>query len=259
MSIRFSRVLVATSLRASLALRGSFLLQAGLMALNNLFFFTTWWVLLRRFDQIRGWRLHDVMALFGLSATAFGAAAVVCGGMYELARMINDGELDGLLSQPKSVLLRAIASRSRASGFGDMVSGVFLLALSGYWHWHTTPALLLAIALASVAFVSTCVLLHSLAFWLGRVEVLSRMLFDWTTALTTYPPSLFDMHTRILLFTILPAGLCAHLPIEVVRNFGLESAVLGSSAIAAFASLAGWVFHRGLRRYESGSRFGGWG
>jgi ABC-2 type transport system permease protein len=203
--------------------------------------------------------MHDVMALFGLSATGFGVAAVLCGGMHELARMVGDGELDALLAQPKSVLLRAVASRSRASGFGDIASGIGLLVLSGYWHWYTTPAVRLAIGLSSVAFVSAGVVMNSLAFWLGRVEVLARMLFDFTTAFTTYPPSLFDLGARALLFTLLPAGLCSYLPVELVRNFGFESSLLAAGTIAAYAAFAIAFFNRGLRHYESGSRFGVWG
>jgi ABC-2 type transport system permease protein len=259
MSTRFVLVLIATSLRASVALRGAFLLQAGLMALNNLFFFTTWWILLRHFDSIRGWRLHDVMALFGVSAAGFGGAAVLCGGMFELARLISDGELDALLAQPKSVLLRALASRTRASGFGDVASGTILLALSGYWHWYTTPTVLLAVILATVGFVASGVLAHSLAFWLGRVEVLSRQLFDFVTAFSTYPPALFDGVMRVLLFTVFPAGLCSYLPVEVVRDVTPAALLLATGAIGAYAALAILVFQRGLRRYESGSRFGVWG
>src|SRR5688500_9897809 len=123
MSLTFLGSLLRTSLRASVALRGAFVAQVALMALNNLFFFSTWWILFERFGDVRGWRMPDMLALYGVSATGFGVAAALCGGMFELSRLIAEGELDALLTQPKSVLLRAIASRSRASGWGDVLSG----------------------------------------------------------------------------------------------------------------------------------------
>jgi ABC-2 type transport system permease protein len=256
MDLRFTRALLATSLRASLALRGTFLLQVGLMALNNLFFFTTWWLLFQHFDQIRGWRMPDMLALYGVSATGFGLCAVTCGGMFELARTIAEGELDALLSQPRSVLLRAIASRSRASGWGDVLSGLSLLALSGYWQLQTTPAVLLSVVLAGTAFASCGVVLHSAAFWFGQVDGLARQLFEFVIAFSLYPPPLFGTGIRILLFTLLPAGLVAYLPVELVRDFHWSGALLAISAVLAYALLAGKLFALGLRRYESGSRFG---
>jgi ABC-2 type transport system permease protein len=256
MDLRFTRALISMSLRASVALRGAFLLQVGLMALNNAFFFSTWWLLFQRFDQIRGWRMPDMLALYGVSATGFGLAAVTCGGMFELGRAIAEGELDVLLSQPRSVLLRAIASRSRASGWGDVVSGLGMLGLSGYWHLQTTPAVLLAVTLAATAFASCCVVLHSAAFWFGQVEGLARQLFEFVIAFTLYPPSLFGAGLRVVLFTLLPAGLVAYLPVELVRDFHWSGALLAVGAVLAYALLAGQLFERGLRRYESGSRFG---
>jgi ABC-2 type transport system permease protein len=256
MDFRFARALLTMSLRASVALRGAFLLQVGLMALNNLFFFTTWWLLFQRFDQIRGWRMPDMLALYGVSATGFGLAAVTCGGMFELARAISEGELDTLLNQPRSVLLRAIASRSRASGWGDVLSGLGLLALSGYWQLQTTPAVLLAVVLCAVAFASCSVVLHSTAFWLGHVEGLARQLFEFVIAFSLYPPSLFGTGMRVVLFTLLPAGLVTYLPVELVRDFHWSGALLATSVVLSYALLAGKLFERGLRRYESGSRFG---
>lgn len=251
-TLRFAGALFATSLKASLALRGAFLLQALFMLINNLMFFSTWWILFRRFDSIRGYRLHDMLALFGITASGFGLAVVLCGGMLELARAISDGELDALLAQPKNVLVRAIASRSVASGWGDLVSGLGMIALCGYGHPF---AALLATLLAAVGFVSSAAVLHSSAFWLGRTDSLARSLLEFVMVFTLYPPTLFGGTLKLVLFTLLPAGLIAYLPIELLRDPSLGTlapAVLGSGCYALFAS---WLFHRGLRRYESGSRF----
>ena len=37
------------------------------MALDNVLFFSTWWLLFARFETIRGYRLPDMLALFGFS------------------------------------------------------------------------------------------------------------------------------------------------------------------------------------------------
>lgn len=259
MRMPFFARLLNTSLRASMALRGAFLLQVALMALNNVCFFTTWWILFQRYDQIRGWRMADMAALYGVSACGFGIAVVTCGGIYELARMINEGDLDSLLTQPRSILLRAIASRSRASGWGDLASGLFLLAMSGYLHGTGLLAALFAVALSAVAYIACGVVLQSTAFWFGRIETLARQVFDFTIGFSLYPPSLFGAGLRLVLFTLVPAALVSYVPVELLRDFHLEQALLAIGLVGAYATFAAWLFHRGLRRYESGSRFGVWG
>jgi ABC-2 type transport system permease protein len=255
-TLRFLSALTTTALKVSVAHRGAFLMQAAFMVLNNLLFLTTWWILFARFDHVAGYRMPDMLLLFGVSAGGFGLAIVLCGGMLELARAISDGDLDALLAQPKSVLLRAIASRSVASGWGDFASGLLLIALSGTPH---SCFALLAMLMAAVAFVATGCVAGSVAFWLGRADSLARSLLDVTITFTLYPPGLFGAGIKILLFTVLPAGVIAYLPIELVRAPSVEAFGAAAGAVIAYAGFASCVFAAGLRRYESGSRFGALG
>lgn len=258
-TLRFALSLFGTTLKASMALRTAFLLQASFMVLNNTIMFTVWWVLFERFEQIRGYRLPDMLALYGVAAAGYGLAMVTCGGMLEIARLIADGELDPLLAQPKSVLLRTLAVRSSPAGWGDLATGCVMLGLSGYVRWSTLPVAMLATLLAALGFVASAVLLHSSAFWLGRVESVARMFFHFVLAFTLYPPTLFEGGLKLVLYTLIPAGIIAYLPVELVRNFDLRTAAISVSAVASYALLACWLFTRGLRHYASGSRFGVWG
>src|ERR1051325_505127 len=89
---RFVRALLSTSLSAAMAHRGTFIMQAVLMALNNAIFFTFWVVLLRRVGTIRGYALADVVLLYGVVAGGVGLAVVLAGGVRHLARSIHEGE-----------------------------------------------------------------------------------------------------------------------------------------------------------------------
>src|SRR3954470_10977627 len=128
---RFSGALLATSLASAMAQRGAFLMQVGLMALNNAIFFTFWIVLFSRVAKIRGYGLSDVAVLYGVVAVGIGLAVTVAGGVPLLARFIHQGELDSLLSQPKPTLIYALGRRTVASGIGDVASGIAMIALSG--------------------------------------------------------------------------------------------------------------------------------
>src|SRR5215471_16072141 len=136
-NLTFAWALVTTNLKAAAALRGAFLMQVVFMILNNVTFFVFWWVLMRRVPDIRGWRLGDIEVLFGIVAAGFGLAVTVAGGVRHLGRLIHDGELDTLLTQPKPVLLHALGLRLQASGFGDVLSGIAFIMLADRVTWQS--------------------------------------------------------------------------------------------------------------------------
>jgi ABC-2 type transport system permease protein len=255
--LRFARALVGMNLRASLALRASFCLQAAFMFLNNLFFFSMWLIFFNRFSDVRGWDLGDMTVLFGVVAAGAGLFAIFAGGSQQLARMIVDGELDPLLAQPKSPLLQSVGSRSVASGWGDFATGVVFLGIAVSHHPAALPVAVVAALCSATVFVASAVVIHSLAFWLGRMETLARQVWEFQITFGLYPASLFSGLLKLFLFTVIPAGFVAYLPADLVRTPGwlLAGALLaGTAAYSAFAFV---VFHRGLRWYESGNRFGG--
>ncbi len=251
----FFRKLVATNLRAALALRAAFLLQAGFMLLNNLFFFVTWWIFFERFEEVRGWTLRDMASLYGVVTGAFGTTVIVFGGIRDIAERVANGELDAYLTLPADPLIHLAGSRSIASGWGDLASAPVFLLLLGSSAPGDIPFFLIGMACATVVFASTGVLIHSLAFWLGRIDSVARQIWDLTLLFSLYPRTIFSGALQVVLFTLIPAGFVGHLPVELVRR---PSALLLVSVVAAalfYAALAWWIFRIGLRRYASGSRF----
>jgi viologen exporter family transport system permease protein len=251
----FATALFATNLRAGLALRTAFVLQALFMVLNNLVFFVFWWVLLRRVPEVRGWRLADLEVLFGTTATSFGLVVAVTGGVRHLARAIDDGELDTLLTQPKPTLLYALGMRSSASGFGDVISGIGFLILSGHVTVTNSPLVAFVVAGGAATLLASGIVFFSLPFWLSRTETVSRQLWDLLVTFSLYPEPLFGGALRLLLFTVLPAGFVSYLPVAILRQPSAPAIVMFAAGAAAYLSIAAWTFGRGLRRYASGSRF----
>jgi ABC-2 type transport system permease protein len=254
-NLGFARQLVSRQLEASFALRGAFWLSVVLMFVNDLIFFSTWWILMARFGHVGGWRLDDMMCLYGITAAGFGLCVVVAGGINDLSRRIDEGDLDAFLTQPKSVLIQALASRTQPSGWGDISVGLGLFALSGKVQLETVPALLVGVLCGFVTFVACGIVAHSLAFWFGRTQTISRALWEFTLMFSMYPPALFGSGIRFVLFTLLPAGLVSYLPVELLRHpsWGALGAALGGSL--AYTAFAVWLFEQGLRRYASGNRF----
>lgn len=255
-SLRFLGALLATNLKASLALRGAFWTRAGFMCLNNLIFLIMWWVFFDHFAEVRGWKLADMLAIYAVAAGSFGLSVVLGAGVNDLARHISQGDLDTFLTQPKAPLLTTVASRSEAAGWGDMASAVLLFGLSGYVTPASIPVCLAAAICGCAVFLATCVMLHSLAFWLGDTYQFSRQASQFVLIFSVYPKTIFGGWLKFLLFTAVPAGFITFLPVDLVRGFTwpVMAAVLGGAL--GYVALAALVFHAGLRRYESGNRFG---
>jgi ABC-2 type transport system permease protein len=252
---RFLRKLVATNLKAGFALRGSFWLQAGFMVANNLIFWTVWVLFFNKFDALNGWRLPEMTALYGLVAAAFGLTQIFAGGLRNMAQVIADGDFDGFLTQPKSVLLHLAGSRSFPAGWGDIVSGIGLLAASGLVSLASTPLAVLLVVASAGFFVAFGIILHALAFWLGAVNSLARQCYEFLIMFSVYPQHIYTGALRVMLYTVLPAALIGYLPVEVLRSFSWGQLGIVVTSSVAYLGLATVVFRRGLRRYESGNRF----
>ena len=186
-NVSFTRALVATNFKATVALRGAFVIQVVFMALNNFTFFIFWWALMQHVTTLRGWQLGDIQMLFGMVAAAFGLTVTVAGGVRHLGRFIEDGDLDTLLTQPKPVLVNALGLRSQPSGFGDLVSGLIFIVWSGQISWSRLPIVVVVIAASAVIFVACGTVFFSLAFWLGRVETVATQLWELLVTFSLYP------------------------------------------------------------------------
>ena len=96
----------------------------------------------------------------------------------------------------------------------------------------------------------------SLAFWAAGARSLSRDLMDFTLLVSTYPASIYSGWTKLVAFTILPAGFVAMAPVALVRQPSWQAAGIALGGAAIYAALAAVVFHLGLARYRRGALAG---
>lgn len=241
------------NLATSMEYRISFLIQVVGMMLNNAVYFVFWILFFDRFRQVRGWRLHDMLVLFGIVAVGFGTSAYLFGGVRRLAETITGGGLDRHLSLPRSVLLRSLVSVSVASGFGDVIYGVLSFAASRPTGVDEVLRFAVGALAAASVFVGFVVLVQSLSFWLESAGILGTQAVNGMLTFAMYPIGIFEGPARLLLFTALPAGLMGFVPLRFTEAWSWS--VLGALALGSLGVLAlgAAVFHRGLRRYQSGS------
>ena len=248
-SFAFYRHVLALNIRSGFG-RG-FLMQMLFMILNNSIFWVTWVLFFGRFEHINGWKLPEVTLMYATCQLAWGIKIVLFGGTRNLARVISDGELDGYLLLPRSPLLYIASTRSFASGWGDMASGVVLVILSGMVTPAHAPYYLLGLACATTTFLASEVLLHSLAFWLGPTNMLSRQLTEFIIMLSCYPQNVYRGWLKVAMYVVVPAAVIGYLPVEFVKG-SLPSGALMVLLTGLFSAAAALAFASGLRRYATG-------
>ncbi len=251
--LQFLLAVWKTNLQSNMEYRVSFLMQVLGMMLNNAFYFLIWVIFFDRFRSVQGWGLSDMYVTFGITASAFGLVALFFGNALFLGDIITKGRMDYYLSFPRPVLLHAVASRSVASGLGDLTYGFISFAASGTFTWEGLARFVVAVLLAAVVFASFMMIIQSLAFWIGTTSYISGLAMNAMITFAIYPISLFDTGARLILFTLIPAALMGAVPAAFVHSFGWDTLAELFAGAMALLGLAIAIFKIGLRRYESGS------
>ncbi|HEX2037194.1 MAG TPA: ABC-2 family transporter protein [Chloroflexota bacterium] len=250
---RFFLTYVRSNFQVALEYRVSFWVQVLAMALNDTMWIVFWAVFFARFPVVHDYGLADVITVWSVAALAIGLATGLFGGAYRYAGEVARGRLDFYLVLPKPVLFHLAISSMSVSAWGDVLFGLAAY-LAVVRPGPGTLALFLFLALASAAvFVAYSILANALAFWLGNAEGFARQLTEALITFSLYPSALFSGAVKLLLFTLIPAGFIAYIPVELLRAWSWPLALALLAAAAGGLALARLVFYAGLRRYESGN------
>lgn len=239
---------MTAAIRVSLADRANFMLLSGGMVLNNGFVLLMWFMFFAGFRSVRGWQLADMALQIGLLAVTFGAAGVFAGGYRDMAAMILRGDLDAWLTQPRAILPTLLAQESAAPGWGDIVVGIVLLVFAASLRRTDLPALLFVLAGGFIVLVATGVLFASLAFWVRGARSFARDLMEFLLTFGTWPGSIWSGATKLIVYTIVPAGFVVVLPVRFLRTPTVGEGLAVIAAALVYAGLALAVCGRGIRR-----------
>src|SRR5262249_48643916 len=158
---------------------------------------------------------------------------------------IMQGEIDAWLLQPRAVLPHLVLGRSAPSAWGDALFGyvVYLGFVRPDWP-RMVVFVLMSFAVAAV-FVGFGVLTGSLSFFIGNSGALADQWRYTMISFATYPPTLFQGAVKVLLYTLLPAGLASYLPVEALRSLSLSSALLTLLGAALMLMTGAGAFYAG--------------
>ena len=180
--------LLRLNLMSAMAYRTSFIAQILFMAANNGIFMTFWWIFFQRFENLQGWEMGDVIMLYALGASGFGLAVALFGNATRLSTLIHQGQMDYyLVLPPDPPDPRPHVAHGRLRHRGPSLRDHPLRSVPALRRPPLLPLPLLLVPVAAIVFVSFCVLVHSLTFWMGSAEGISRFMGEALTTFALYP------------------------------------------------------------------------
>jgi ABC-2 type transport system permease protein len=243
----------AAAVRASFADHTNFLLQSLSMVVNNGFMLVLWFMFFAGFHSVGGWKLADMALLMGIIMSIVGVAGIAFGGYRDMAATILSGEIDALLTQPRSVLARLLSRDSYPSAWGDLGTAIVILVAFAGLSWRDLPLFAAGWISGLIIYIAVAVTFASLAFWIAGARSLARDMTEFVILVSTYPGSIYSGASKLIAYTLLPAGFIVLTPVRLLRHPSLETLAVVIVAAVTYAAIAVCAFHLGLRRYRRGA------
>lgn len=222
-----------------------------LMFVSRIILLSIWYLFFRAFEEVNGWYFQQVAVLLAIIAGAYGILQVFFGGLFELPDRIMNGNLDLFLIKPISPLWGLLCSKSLLRGWGDFIYIIVLLPIANIANMKMLILLLFGIVSSAAICLSVNIIIMSLVFWLRSCKNLVHKYYTVLLIFCSYPPNVYTGFLRILLFTIIPAGLIGFLPVRLIDSFSWTVLFLLLFVDIVFIFLANFIFFRGLRNYVS--------
>jgi ABC-2 type transport system permease protein len=215
-------------------------------------------VLFQKATQLAGWRLEEVVFLWGFTQIPYGLFNVISLNLYDFGNnYIIEGKFDRVLLRPVSSLFQVLFETFRIESLQEVATGTFCM----WWasqrlgiHWTVGKILTLLFfgICAAIIYVSTFLMLSTVSFfWEDRIGVHPPV---WNLiAFGRYPLSIYSGVVQFFLCWIVPFGLASFYP--SVRLLGRtvtpEYLPFVPVVSAVFLTIAICLWNFGTRHYSS--------
>ena len=226
--------------------------------------FTSFALVLPRFENIGGWTLGEVAVLYGTVNISFGLMDMLFSGFdpSNFGRQVRLGAFDQLLLRPISITLQVFGMEFMLRRIGRIAVGGGILALALHLtniHWTVTKGLLLLLAIAGqVAYFGGLFMIGAtITFWTVESIEFVNILTYGGTELISYPMHIYPDWLRRFFTYVLPAIFLNYYPALYILDkpdpFGLPAYAPWLAPAAGLLILAAaarcWRF--GIAHYQS--------
>lgn len=254
--------LLGAQLRSEMQYRASFVAEL----LGNLFItgldFALVAILLLRFNVIGGWRLPEVIFLYGTSAVSFSLAELFVGAFDNFETWVVRGEFDRVLLRPLPVMFQMLTGAFASRRIGRLAQGLIALGWAFvllHPVWDAGRWLFFAVMLAGGAlfFMAIFILGATLSFWSPQMHEVANIFTYGGQFMTSYPMHIYEAWLRSLFTFVIPMAFINYYPALFLLGkpdpFGLPDWLPFLAPVIATVVFQGAtvVWRVGVRHYQS--------
>lgn len=253
--LRLITAYTAFNARAAYAFRTNFWFSVFSMLMSDTVWVAYWLLFFARFPHLNGWQSRDLLLLWGISALSFGVVTVIFGNLLNVQQVVQEGELDIYLTNPKPVLLHLLISRQSVNGYGDILFGIIVLPFVMPHTLMGVSALVMGTLASGLLFFGFVLVTQTLGFLTGSAQGVGAQLVNAFLSFQTYPPSIFrGWLSKVIVYFIIPSGVIALMPWPVLAGKLMWLPYVAVGAGACLTWIGRRLFDHGLRIYTSGNR-----
>ena len=255
--LRLYFMFLGTHFRGAMEYRADFWIMMVAAVLTQAVSVVVLTAIFRLIPELKDWTFWPIVIMFGMVTLGEGVGSLCFEGMWRVAWLINQGELDYMLVRPYPVLLQVTSSEIGLNGLGNITTGAAMLVLGvlhSSIHWTVATAAVGVILLVSGVTVKVAISLatNSASFWVASPSPLFAMAVHQAGELTRYPLTLFPSPLRVTLTVAVPFAFIGFFPTDFLTGSHALWIALVTPAVAGYCLLmAVLIFRRGMLRYES--------
>lgn len=255
---RLHRIFIAQHLKKLMEYKTDFLLGAiGLLfaqALQVMFI----GIIFSQVPELEGYTFDEVLFIFGFSLIPKSLDHLFSDNLWMVGySIIRKGDFDKYLTRPINSLYYVLVERFCVDAFGEMLTGVLLLAyavprLHLNFYWYTIPLLLVVAVFATLIYTSLKIMTAAISFWTKASGHITHMLY-MTNDFSKYPVTIYNKAVQTLITYVIPFAFTAYYPASYFLTGKNPLFCIGGTVIAGTVmfAIALFIWSRGIRAYES--------
>ena len=232
-------------------------------ALSYVARYLTIWVVLTRFQDIKGWSFYEVAFLYSLGLLSYALAAFFFFGLsMGMDNMVRNGLLDGLLIRPLHPLFQMIARSAAPAYFSHIGLSTYVLLFSSYkmgitWTFSSVFWFIIVLVGAALIQASLMAIPAILSFWVIRSRNLVRLSIGTLHRFIQYPITIYSKWIRIFLTFAIPYAFVSFYP--SLHFLNKQDLSLFHPLVQYLTPILGFIlfmftlflWKQGLKRYQS--------
>ncbi len=259
-NVRFIVALIRMKLSRMMVFRlsffGAFFVDSSLFLIQLLLYQAIY----SQVDSIGGFGRGEMIIFIGTFSLINAINMIIFFfGTYNIDEKIRSGELDHYLTKPVNPLLR-LSFESVDPGSIPLAIASVILILYGVKQLdvRVTPGTFLLyffyVLLMTLLWYDLQVLFRTIPFFTVSAVNIGRMSDTVLELCMKLPGTMFHGVYKIFFYLILPFGIMATLPTELLAGkLTLTGFLYGCLIVSAFTVLTLWFWHFGLKHYKSAS------